>query len=298
MKKLLKEYFTFSKKERAAVFILLLIIITAVILPYFLKIKTNKVVVDKALADTIAALQSRKEKDKTFVSNNKKDSTNVTMLTATLFYFDPNTLDAEGWRKLGLRERTIQTILNYTSKGGRFRNPEDIRKIWGLSKDEADRIIPYIRIEQKNNTYTNNKNSSNKETLFDVNTATVWQLKQIPTMGTSLPYRIVKYRERLGGFIAIHQVKEVYGMEDSLYNSILHYLTFKHTKIKQINLNTASESELSAHPYIDKSIAKAIVEQRSKNGAYKKVDELKTKIFFLTDFDFNRIAPYVTVSEN
>ena len=87
-------------------------------------------------------------------------------------------------------------------------------------------------------------------------------------------------------------------MKDSLYNSILPYLTFKHTKIKQINLNTASESELSAHPYIDKSMAKAIVEQRSKNGAYKKVDELKTKIFFLTDFDFNRIAPYVTVSEN
>jgi hypothetical protein len=49
-----------------------------------------------------------------------------------LFYFDPNTLSAEGWKKLGLRDKTIHTIQNYLGKGGILRNPEDLQKVYGL----------------------------------------------------------------------------------------------------------------------------------------------------------------------
>jgi len=66
------------------------------------------------------------------------------------FKFDPNELDAAGWKQLGIRDRTIQTILNYRSKGGRFRKPEDLRKIWGMLPADADRLIPYCSIEKQN----------------------------------------------------------------------------------------------------------------------------------------------------
>ena len=32
-----------------------------------------------------------------------------------LFAFDPNILDAAGWKKLGLRDKTINTIQNFIS---------------------------------------------------------------------------------------------------------------------------------------------------------------------------------------
>src|SRR5205085_1044990 len=63
-----------------------------------------------------------------------------------LFYFDPNTLNAEGWQQLGLREKTATTIVKYVSKGGRFRQPEDIGKIYGLSQKDYLRLLPFVKI--------------------------------------------------------------------------------------------------------------------------------------------------------
>ena len=62
------------------------------------------------------------------------------------FPFDPNTLDEAGWRALGLEERRIRTLLNYRTHGGRFRKPEDLARIYGLSQAEVDRLVPWVRI--------------------------------------------------------------------------------------------------------------------------------------------------------
>src|SRR5262249_54984708 len=63
-----------------------------------------------------------------------------------LFYFDPNVLSFEGWRKLGIREKTASTIQNYLHKGGHFYKAEDLKKIYGVHADEYTRLEPYIRI--------------------------------------------------------------------------------------------------------------------------------------------------------
>ena len=67
-----------------------------------------------------------------------------------LFYFDPNVLPFEGWKKLGIREKTIGTIQNYLHKGGHFSKPEDLKKIYGIRADEYKRLEPYIRIPTTN----------------------------------------------------------------------------------------------------------------------------------------------------
>ena len=54
-----------------------------------------------------------------------------------LFTFNPNTLETEGWRKLGLSERQAKTIMNYRSKGGRFYKKEDLKKIYIKSKSQV-----------------------------------------------------------------------------------------------------------------------------------------------------------------
>ena len=67
--------------------------------------------------------------------------------SSEVFYFDPNTAIHSDWKRLGLRDKTIQTIQNYLSKGGKFYKPEDIGKIWGFAPSDAKRLIPYVSIK-------------------------------------------------------------------------------------------------------------------------------------------------------
>ncbi len=72
-----------------------------------------------------------------------------------LFYFDPNTASVTDWKRLGIRDKTAETIQKYLSKGGHFYKPEDINKIWGLHKDDIDRLLPYVKIESTKKEYAN-----------------------------------------------------------------------------------------------------------------------------------------------
>ena len=307
MKKIFKDYFTFSKRDRIAVIIILFIIGVFAILPYFFSVKKKKTLVDEKLQQQITQLQQNKPKS----NYNKQDAednnwqpyapqsnnNNEAYTKGEVFEFNPNTLDANGWKRLGIREKTINTIFNYLNKGGKFRTPEDIRKIWGLRKEDADRIIPYAKIEgeKSNNYYKNNYSKvTTPPSLLDANTATAQDLKNLPGIGSSLPYKIINFREKLGGFLNMVQIKETYGMTDSVFQSILPYLHVLPTEIKKLNINTASEYDLNAHPYIDKTVAKAITIYRSQHGGYVSVNDVK-KIVFITQEVFNKIAPYLSV---
>ena len=146
-----KDYFSFSKKERVAILILLIIIVVFVVLPYLYAPVFKKPVVDEKLEQQLTAQKSPENfnkfsGDNSADVNNTADNNNPAAQTTVreLFYFDPNTLDAAGWKRLGLRDKTINTIQNYCSKGGHFRVPDDIRKIYGLKKEEADALVPFV----------------------------------------------------------------------------------------------------------------------------------------------------------
>ena len=132
MKQLLRDYFSFSKKETVAAIILVILIGGFIALPYFYKGNISKPVVDKKLIDEISKIQPANSANDSLNDNysgNFQPSNTVIETKFALFEFDPNTLDATGWKRLGLRDKTINTLLNYRNKGGKFRKPEDIRKI-------------------------------------------------------------------------------------------------------------------------------------------------------------------------
>ncbi len=302
MKKIIKDYFSFSKKERIAVFIVLLLGGGFMVLPHFFGIKKKAYPKNEQLQQQISVLQNSKPKPyattKEGDDNDWQQPSNYPKVPkGELFQFDPNTLDEAGWVKLGIREKTAKTIINYRSKGGRFRTAEDIRKIWGLRKEEADRIIPYAVVPQSASAsnyggYQKPVAANTKPVLLDANTATPEQLRTLPGIGYSLPYKIVRYREKLGGFLNMLQVKETRDMTDSIFTAILPYLHVLPTEIKKININAATDFELSGHPYIDRTVAKAIAIYRAQHGGFHSVDEVK-KIVFITDEVYNKISPYL-----
>jgi competence protein ComEA len=227
-----KDYFTFTKTERISVFILLFIIAVSAIGPFYYARKFNPPTIDSALQRQLdVVLQGNAVTDSGAAVANNEQPSSIIPVNTTLFYFDPNTLDAEGFKKLGLRDKTVQTLLNYRSKGGHFGKADDIRKIYGLRQDEADRLIPYIKIENA----VSNKNDADfyeaeKERpkpiikKIDINTATEEEWKALPGIGEVLSKRIVKFRNSIHGFKSVNDISKTYGLSDSTFQLILPYL--------------------------------------------------------------------------
>jgi len=213
-----------------------------------------------------------------------------TKSTAELFFFDPNTTSDFDFYRLGLTEKQIEVIRNYQKKGGYFRNIADFFKIWGLTDHQKNALSDYIRIE---------KPEIEKQEIeavadikgMDLNTADSTELELLPGIGDKLSKRIVKYRDMLGGFYSLTQLKEVYGLNEETIQLIAPKLTIDLTEIKKIDWNFADAFELSKHPYLRNNLSKQIVKFRSKNGSISNLEVLRDSMI-LNMAEYNRLKPY------
>ena len=79
--------------------------------------------------------------------------------------------------------------------------------------------------------HTNNGNNSNnnvnitKNNKININTANVSELKQITGIGESTANKIIDYRENVGKFKKIEDIKEVKGIGDSKFESLKNKIT-------------------------------------------------------------------------
>lgn len=310
----------FARKERRGTLLILSFILLLCAFPFLLPfIYKGSISGQVDIDSSLARLQAQKES----VARNRKyqqqqpddddrrpydhpssyASTNYHNKGA-LFYFDPNTLDEAGWKRLGLREKTIATILNYRDKGGRFRQPEDIKKIWGLFPDEAERLIPYISIaeqvdagEQKppdtGINFAEKKSERKAVAIININAADSNAFVSLPGIGPKLSQRIINFRNKLGGFYSVEQVGETFGLPDSVFQKVKPYLRLE-GPVKKININTASPEELRSHPYIRYHLANAIVQYRRQHGDFNSVDDL-SKIMIMDADMLWKLEPYLTL---
>jgi competence protein ComEA len=313
-KQILSAYFSFTKKERTGIFILLSLIVGFVLLPfaYPLFIKTKRI--DTASFEKeIATLKIQQQDSAQYAKKNfdedhypdysqpnEKNHNNYNARTE-LFYFDPNTASINDWQRLGIKDKTITTIQKYLSKGGHFYKAEDISKIWGLHPDEIQRLLPYIQIARKENNHPQ-KNYETKSfdkpknniSLIDINTADTISFIALPGIGSKLAQRIINFRDKLGGFCKIEQVAETFGLPDSTFQKIKARLSVGNSTIKQFNINTATVDEMKSHPYIRYALANAIVQYRTQHGNFALVADIK-KIMLVTEEVYVKVAPYLTV---
>ncbi len=319
--KWVKEYFSFTKKERNATLLLGLVALLFSLLPSifpFLVKDEPALTADTVVQKQLAALevkstdvQSESDSYSDAVLYQPKESKfekyRREKINGTLFYFDPNTATADEWKKLGVREKTISTILKYRSKGGKFFKPEDLKRIYGLRPDEVERLLPYVAIEQKEKQQRFAKNettepafvNSRKEfttVAIDINSADTSAWKQLKGIGSGYAKRIVNFRNKLGGFVSVEQVAETYGLPDSVYQKIKPQLKSNTSNIRKLSINSSTTEELKAHPYIGYSVANAIVQYRKEHGNFSSVTDLQ-KIGAIDDKLYRKISPYLTTEE-
>jgi len=300
MKRILKNYLTFTRKERTAVLVLLVLICGLMVAPMLYSPELAPPRDTRLLQRYLDSAQDTKD-EKLIAAGAETTGTELEKSPVSLFFFDPNTLSPADWLRLGVPEKTVRTIVNFRNKGGQFRVPEDIRKIWGLRKVDADRLVPYSRIKpQPDDKYTSRfplparekKVEREKQPVIDVNTATADEWETLPGIGKVLANRVIKYREKLGGFTSLEQVKKTYGISDSVFEQIRPLLRLQPEMAsgnRSLDLNTATVAQLTAVAGIPESIAKAIVVYRKEYGPFQQITDLK-KLVLISDTLFQRVA--------
>lgn len=220
------------------------------------------------------------------------------------FPFDPNTADSTQLLRLGLSPFSVRNIYRYRAAGGTYRRVADFARTYGLSRKLYEELKPYIHISdyyQDARSYytTTHTDTSPRDTIaypvkmvpgetVELNAADTTALKHIPGIGSGYARRIVRYRQQLGGFVSIGQLREINGFPESA----LGYFRLEKAEVSRININRLSLSQLRAHPYLNFYQAKAITDYRRLHGPLRSIEQLRLLEEFKPD-DLARLAPYV-----
>ncbi len=251
---------------------------------------------DRAKLDSLVALwdqpQGQEEMDKPKAQKQE------------LFHFDPNNAPAKDLLMLGFTQNLATRITRYREKGGKFKTKSDLLKIYGVDSTFYQRLYPFISLPEREAVSAKKTRKYERKVLtgkkspekFDLNSADTSQLKKIYGIGDKLSMRILKYRDVLGGFIDMDQIREVYGLDSLVINRLIENSTIQNEfQPKKININTASEKQLSTHPYLSK-VAKAIVSYRFQHGDFKAVEDIRN-VSSLNEKSVQRIIPYLKVND-
>lgn len=238
--------------------------------------------------------------------------------------FDPNMADSITFIQLGLKPWQVRSILNYRRKHGRYREAEDFRKVYQMTDSQYLAIRPYIKIDttwiyrerMARQAYWDSIHRADsvaraekyaaqypprtkRDTLINLNTADTSDLKLIRGIGSYTARKIVRYRQALGGFYSVDQLRDAeLGLSHPLKDSTLAQLYIEENDVKTIALNYASVGRLAASPYLNYAEAKAIYEYRISRPQrrIRSWDELY-RIPGVDSVTITRVRPYLRLDD-
>ena len=287
--KFLKSHFALSRSQQNGIFVLVaLIVIFQIIL--LVDFNTEK---DIPEAENENIEVFRRQLDSLHkAAPVKKD---------TIFPFNPNYLtDFKGYQ-IGMSVAEIDRLLAYRKQNKWINSKEDFQKVTEVSDSLLKKLAPSFRfpewvqktqVERKEQPKTSPNSAISKS---DLNLASAADLKAINGIGEVLSERIVKYRNSIGGFIDLIQLKDVYGLSPEVIQRITERFTLLSKPDVDIkNINQASEAELAEIPYFNFQMAKEIVRYRKLHENISSFEELAKINGFPYD-KIDRIKLYLAV---
>ncbi len=269
---------------------LLTILVLLISLPFFYSVMLPK----QPLEIKITDLKSYDDAQKTLVSYHLETE-------SKLFNFDPNIISDDEFSQLGFSKFNIKTIRNFLSKGGKFRKPEDVKKIFGVKPELFQKLEPFIVIksaENNNHSFSDSTKTQKKYTtkkVVEINSADSIELVGLYRIGPATASRIIDYRNKLGGFLKLEQLTEIWGFDEDVLYDLNGKVTVDASKAIIHNVNTVSADELKTHPYFKYKLSNAIVNYRKQHGNFLKMDDLKN-IVLINDSIYKRITLYLKLN--
>jgi len=280
----IKSHFVFTKQQRSGVFLLLLLIIILQCAYFFIDYNIE----ESSLVD----------QQKITAFQNEIDS--LALVKKVSKYevrpYNPNFItDYKGY-VLGMSVEEIDRLHQFRKLNKYVNSAKEFQKVTLVSDSLLGMLSPKFKfpdwVAKKNisSKYSSSyQKNLNKAEAKDVHKATDLEYK--------LAYRIVNFRNKLGGFLNFEQLKDVYGLSEEDIKKVTDKFVLKTIpNIKKININLASASELAKLVYINEYIAANIVDERVLREGYSSLDELKYVAHFPIE-KLDRIKLYLTINE-
>lgn len=181
--------------------------------------------------------------------------------------FDPNLLDAEGWKALGFSEKQAVTIINYRDRNlrGSFKSLDDLQKCFVISAEKFQEMKPYIKLQEKQQEKTDFAKT-------DLNTITFKQLMEFGLDERSAG-SMIGFRKKLGGFMNKQQILSTYNIDQDVVQKLISIAPLNTSNVPRYSLVEAPEEWLKNHPYFKYSADK-IIFYRISNPDDKKIWKL------------------------
>jgi competence protein ComEA len=199
---------------------------------------------------------------------------------------------------MGFTVREAASIQKFRSKGGKFKQKEDLKKLYCVSPDRYSQLESYIQLPALIETKQTREIKERKEKYtpkfvhVELNKADTFELQTLKGIGKYWARRIYKYREQLGGFYRSEQLLEMKGFPDSVFQQFKSQVSCDENRIRKLPLNTIPLEELIKHPYCWYGVGKTIVNYRTKHGPFSKPEEL-TKIYNLRPEIYEKLVHYL-----
>lgn len=125
----------------------------------------------------------------------------------------------------------------------------------------------------------------------DINQADEAAFDALPGIGASMARRAVRFRESLGGFYAVEQFAELWGLDPAVYAILEPHLRCSGTP-RVLLLNRSPMDSLKAHPYIAPWVAERMVAYRRQHGAFLNLEEVQ-RVRGINDSVYAKLRPYL-----
>lgn len=218
------------------------------------------------------------------------------------FPFNPNTADSMTLLRVGLKPWQVKNLMAYRRAGGRWKDADDFKRLYGLSDEEFQRLRPYVQIPPavKEVYFTEHDRARQDSlhhlrpekftqlTVLDLNTVDTLTLRKIPGIGVGYSRSIVSYRERLGGFVSVAQLKDIEGLPARIEEW---FSVEELVAVRTISINKSDFKTLVRHPYLSYEQVKVITTHIRKYGPLRSWKDLQLYPEF-TPQDFERLSPY------
>lgn len=140
----------------------------------------------------------------------------------------------------GVGEFYAKNIVEERLRLGGFTHLEQLLSVYGMTDDKLKAMSAQITIDT---------------TLclaeLPLNSADSTQLAEEYVIDTYLASRIVRYRERLGGFYDTHQLLEIFSIDDDTYQSLMQRLFLDTIMLRYLDINNDDFMTIMKHPYIN-----------------------------------------------
>lgn len=283
-------FWVLGKTERQGILFLLVCILLSLGLPSWLS--PDRKLTDQPDAALLAVLDSLKAADagNTAVAEVSKESTSEVRLQP----FDPNTIDKTGLLALGLNEKTADSWLRFREKGGKFKKADDIRKLYALREADAERLLPYVRLNEVEVPKPGFSLERPVKSFIkiDLNSADSLSLLTIPGIGPAFASRILSARKRWGGWFELSQLRLIYGVDSNRLAAWEPYILLQPETVLKLPLNEADVHTLGRHPLLGYAKAKRIVAYREQHGPYRNLRDLSA-VYGMDSLSLQQIAAYL-----